>query len=460
MKNRSVKLLFVALCITGFLLLDLGTPAPGLSEEFRIGAVTANVNLRKAPSLQGDIVSGLLQGSLVKIYEEKDGWYRVSVRKYHQVFNGWVSIEYVESAAEETTATPPATEEPEADHLQSRPPAEEPVESATIAPPEKPLPKPVEKSTPPEEKVPAVLPEPEPDKPAAAKPPKTKIADTKTERPPRVEKTPVADAGAEPASDLHLLLPTALPVVAVIVLLIVAIVYWVKRISSSKAEKPDSPAERASVVWPPPAPEDSPAAENSPVAENSLALEENELIEEDLSVDFEFQMEPALEDRNSGDDGDSPREVVSVSDDDGDSPTKVVSVYDLVMEKINRMSDVELSELLDLVDEQLGENSRKDDRLTFYTTVDYVVEGQYYRDFIQDLSVSGVFIKSRQMFEPGQQIQMTFISPYLKKPFKITGEIVRILDTGIGVKFDKGSQVQAEAISALMDQIRMVEETG
>jgi len=37
---------------------------------------------------------------------------------------------------------------------------------------------------------------------------------------------------------------------------------------------------------------------------------------------------------------------------------------------------------------------------------------------------------------------------------------VRTLDAGIGVKFDQESQVQAEAIAALMDQIRMIEESG
>jgi hypothetical protein len=151
--------------------------------------------------------------------------------------------------------------------------------------------------------------------------------------------------------------------------------------------------------------------------------------------------------------------VLAVSDED-DSPTKVDSVYDQVMEKINRMSDVELVELLEWVDDPSGGQPRRDNRMTFYTTVDYVVEGQYYRDFIQDLSVSGVFIKGRQMFEPGQHILMTFMSPFLQKPFKISGEIVRTLDTGIGVKFDKESQVQAEAISALMDQIRSVAESG
>ena len=81
MKSRSAKLLFFILSITVVLLQDFSTPVSSLSAEFRIGAVTANVNLRKTPSLQGDIVAGLQQGSPVKIYDEKDGWYRVSSKK-------------------------------------------------------------------------------------------------------------------------------------------------------------------------------------------------------------------------------------------------------------------------------------------------------------------------------------------------------------------------------------------
>ena len=81
MKSRSAKLLFFILSITGVLLQDFSAPASGLSAEFRIGAVTTNVNLRKTPSLQGDIVAGLQQSSPVKIYGEKDDWYRVSSKK-------------------------------------------------------------------------------------------------------------------------------------------------------------------------------------------------------------------------------------------------------------------------------------------------------------------------------------------------------------------------------------------
>jgi len=145
---------------------------------------------------------------------------------------------------------------------------------------------------------------------------------------------------------------------------------------------------------------------------------------------------------------------------DGDSRTPDTAVYDQLMEKINTLSAGQQTELLGLIDDRWGEKSRKADRKDFFMTVDYVVNDRYYRDFIQDMSNGGVFIKTRQKFEPGQEVLMTFMSPDQQKPFKILGEIMRTLDDGIGVRFKKESQVQAEIIATLVTQIQSGEESG
>jgi hypothetical protein len=46
------------------------------------------------------------------------------------------------------------------------------------------------------------------------------------------------------------------------------------------------------------------------------------------------------------------------------------------------------------------------------------------------------------------------MSPDLEKPFKITGEIIRILPSGIGVKFKIESQVQEAAIKSIVSMIQ------
>ena len=138
----------------------------------------------------------------------------------------------------------------------------------------------------------------------------------------------------------------------------------------------------------------------------------------------------------------------------GDNPDPLVAVLDELLAKIKTLSPGQQTELLALIDDRWGEKSRKADRKDFFMTVDYVVADRYYRDFIQDMSDGGVFIRTRQTFKPGQDILMTFMSPDLQKPFKIPGKIMRTLDNGIGVRFIKESQVQAETIAALVRQIR------
>jgi Tfp pilus assembly protein PilZ len=144
----------------------------------------------------------------------------------------------------------------------------------------------------------------------------------------------------------------------------------------------------------------------------------------------------------------------------GDSLTPDAPVYDQLLKKIGTLSTGQQAELLVLIDDKWGEKSRKDDRKDFFMTVDYVVNDRYYRDFIQDMSDGGVLIKTRQKFEPGQDILMTFMSPDQQKPFKILGEIMRTLDDGIGVRFKKESQVQAEIIATLVTQIQAGGKSG
>ena len=144
----------------------------------------------------------------------------------------------------------------------------------------------------------------------------------------------------------------------------------------------------------------------------------------------------------------------------GNDPNPQAPVLEKLLAKIKTLSPGQQGELMALIDDRWGEKARKDERRDYFMTVDYVVDDRYYRDFIQDMSESGVFIKTRQVFNPGQEILMTFMSPDLKIPFKIPGEIMRTRDDGIGVRFKKESQVQAEVIAALVRQIRSGDKSG
>jgi Tfp pilus assembly protein PilZ len=54
---------------------------------------------------------------------------------------------------------------------------------------------------------------------------------------------------------------------------------------------------------------------------------------------------------------------------------------------------------------------------------------------IQDISGSGIFIKTNRPLSIGQEVAMTFKFPKSKKPIMVTGEVVRTTRSGAAVVF-------------------------
>ena len=126
----------------------------------------------------------------------------------------------------------------------------------------------------------------------------------------------------------------------------------------------------------------------------------------------------------------------------------------LLFEIINRMSEVEMQQLLKELEEgQIGER-RECGRKYFLRVIDYQVGDHYYRDFIQNISEAGLLIKPSQNFSVGQTVSMTFMSPDNQKPFKIDGEIIHTDNDGVGVKFKIESQVQKLVLKSYIDMIQ------
>ena len=137
-----------------------------------------------------------------------------------------------------------------------------------------------------------------------------------------------------------------------------------------------------------------------------------------------------------------------------DNELRKNDVRALLFEMINRMSEGEMQQLLKVLEEgRIGER-RQCDRKYFYRVIDYQVGDHCYRDFIQDISETGLFIKASHPFSVGQTVSMTFMSPDNQSPFKMNGEIVRVHTDGIGVKFKIESQVQRMVLRSYIDMIK------
>ena len=125
-----------------------------------------------------------------------------------------------------------------------------------------------------------------------------------------------------------------------------------------------------------------------------------------------------------------------------------------LVERIKSMTLEKQAQLLRELDEGKDRKLRQHDRKTFFMIVDYMVEGRYFRDFMQDMSDTGVFIKTSQNVALGQKILMTFMSPDNQQPFKINGKVVRLTSEGVGVKFVLESQVQEAVVKRLVEMIK------
>ena len=92
-------------------------------------------------------------------------------------------------------------------------------------------------------------------------------------------------------------------------------------------------------------------------------------------------------------------------------------------------------------------------RKPFITIVDFASQGRAYREFVQDISGSGVYIQTSGSFSVGQDVVLTFPFPDSEKHMKITGRIARVADTGIGVQFDMRSPRDELTIRSLLKML-------
>ncbi len=124
---------------------------------------------------------------------------------------------------------------------------------------------------------------------------------------------------------------------------------------------------------------------------------------------------------------------MSLDNADGNKP----GLTERLISLINNLSDDKKEQLLEILLEWQRREQRQDERIPCLIAVDYSTSERFYRDFIQDLSNGGVFIETREPFQIGQNLSLTFSIPKTRSNFKISGKIVRSEANGIAVKFDK-----------------------
>lgn len=117
-----------------------------------------------------------------------------------------------------------------------------------------------------------------------------------------------------------------------------------------------------------------------------------------------------------------------------------------LVETIAKMSENEQKELLEYIKLRPFVEKRLDHRKPYSAPLDYSVDNRFYRDFITDISSTGIFLSTNKDFSSGQKVTMALPLPGRKGEFKLTGTVVRAAENGVGIKFDFKSSVTEEIV--------------
>ncbi len=116
------------------------------------------------------------------------------------------------------------------------------------------------------------------------------------------------------------------------------------------------------------------------------------------------------------------------------------------------MSPSQQKEVLDLVMSLQTLDKREFERKDMETDIDIAVDDQVVQTTTLNISASGVYAYTRRSFEPGQKVRMVLNLKGPAHPLKLTGEIVRVDESGIGIEFKDVNVYLKQFIDSLLKE--------
>jgi Tfp pilus assembly protein PilZ len=120
---------------------------------------------------------------------------------------------------------------------------------------------------------------------------------------------------------------------------------------------------------------------------------------------------------------------------------------------IGRMSDEERQVLLREIETRPFVKKRRHPRKPYFSVVDYNAQEYPFADFIQNIAADGIFISTSTPLSFGQEVLLAFPLPVSQEHITIPGEVVRIEEEGIGVRFKTFDQELKRKIKKAVDMI-------
>ena len=98
-------------------------------------------------------------------------------------------------------------------------------------------------------------------------------------------------------------------------------------------------------------------------------------------------------------------------------------------------------------------DTRRTSRKPCVIVVDFSTEASSSQELINDISLSGAFIKTDQPLEVDQKVVLSFSVPDSEKSFDLAAKVVRCNGEGIGVQFTNLNRKQQDIMMSLIESV-------
>jgi transcriptional regulator of heat shock response len=110
--------------------------------------------------------------------------------------------------------------------------------------------------------------------------------------------------------------------------------------------------------------------------------------------------------------------------------------HEEIINLVRNIPAEKLPELYDLLQGFLQGQKRDYARKQLSGEVDLVIQDRVYKQQMENISASGVFVRMKGKFETGAKVRFVLNLPETKNTLKLTGHITRVADDGIAIRFD------------------------
>ena len=126
----------------------------------------------------------------------------------------------------------------------------------------------------------------------------------------------------------------------------------------------------------------------------------------------------------------------------------------ILFQLVLQMTPFERNELIESLDKVNASDNREHDRKDCVLLTDYVVGDRLHKNYVKDISEGGVFIEAKGEFTVGDKIVQSLSMFDEQILFKFNGEIVRIDNEGVGVKFTNLTPYQLDTLKRVMNKLK------